>query len=328
MKRTALFPMVLALMLSLSICLTPSSSFAADKGKIDTSMITFGAATVGGFWYVLAGAYGDAIHKYNKTVVNVIQGGSIANIKGLEQGVFQMGFSNGQTVPEALEGKAAFAGKPVTTFDTIAGLYSNVFFIAVSGDSDIKTIKDLKGKSVSPGIKGYSGELAFQSILKANGLSYDDLSNVQYVGTADGASLLRDGHIDALLGMLNQPNSSLQELDTTLRSGIRLIPLDLATVRALQSQNKGYANFTIKGGTYKSEQRDTPTVAAVTQVLVLKDLPEQFVYDVTKVLIENEKTWRQLSKTMKDFDGKMALSSAIGPMHPGAVKYYKEAGLL
>lgn len=328
MKRTGMLSIAMALVLSVSITLAPSNGFAADKAKGDTSTITFGAATVGGFWYVLAGAYGDALYKYNDTVVNVIQGGSIANIKGLEQGVFQMGFSNGQTVPEALEGKAAFKGKPVTTFETIAGLYSNVFFIVVRADSDIKSIKDLKGKSISPGIKGYSGELAFQSILEANGMTYDDLDKVQYVGTADGTNLLRDGHIDALLGMLNQPNASISELDATLRKGIRLIPLDNATIKALQAQNPGYANFTIKAGTYKTEKNDVSTVSAVTQLLVLKELPEQFVYDATKVLVEKKKTWHQLSKTMKDFNGKMAVDSAVGPMHPGAIKYYKEAGLL
>ncbi len=318
------FKLLTVLTLLVSFVIAPVSGFAKSD-KLDT--ITFGAATVGGFWYVLAGAYGDALNKYNGTVVNVIQGGSIANIKGLDQDMFQMGFSNGQTVPEALEGKTAFP-KPVETIATIAGLYQNVFFVVVPGNSDIKTIKDLKGKVISPGIKGYSGELAFQSILKANGMSYDDLGKVQYVGTSDGANLMRDGHVDALLGMLNQPNSSIQELDSTLRGGIRLIPLDESTIKALQKENPGYLNYTIKSGTYQTVKEDIPTVSASTQLLVRKDLPEDFVYDATKVLIENEKNWKQLSTTMKDFDGKLAVESAVGPMHPGAVKYYKEKGLM
>jgi TRAP transporter TAXI family solute receptor len=303
----------------------PFTTFAQEKAKPST--ITFGAATVGGFWYVFAGAYGDALNKYNGTVVNVIQGGSIANIKGLDQGVFQMGLTNGQSVPEALDGFGYFKEK-ITSFQTIGGLYPNVFFIVVSGDSDIHTIKDLKGKKVSPGIKGYSGELVFQSVLKANGMSYDDLGKLNYVGTSDGADLLRDGHIDALLGMLNQPNSSIQELDSTIRKGIRLIPLDESTIKALQAENPGYSLYTIKAGTYKTEKQDIPTVSAASVLLVGKDMPEQFVYDATKVLVENKKTWSQLSTVMADFDGKLAVDTAVGPLHPGAIKYYKEIGVL
>lgn len=315
-------------LIALSICcffVFPGTSFSQEKAK--SSTITLGAATVGGFWYVLAGAYGDALNKYNGTVVNVIQGGSIANIKGLEQGVFQMGLTNGQSVPEALEGFGGFKEKQ-TSFQSIAGLYPNVFFIVVSADSNIHTVKDLKGKRISPGIKGYSGELVFQSVLKANGMSYDDLGKVNYVGTSDGADLLRDGHIDALLGMLNQPNSSIQELDSTMRKGIRLIPLDEATVKALQAENTGYAKFSIKAGTYKTEKRDIPTVSAFTVLLVRKDMPEQFVYDATKVLVEGKKTWAQLSTVMADFDEKVAIEAAVGPLHPGSIKYYKEVGVL
>ena len=325
MKKKTNYLSVLITLLICTFFVFPNNGFSQEKAKPST--ITLGAATVGGFWYVFAGAYGDALHKYNDTVVNVIQGGSIANIMGLEQGVYQMGLTNGQSVPEALEGFGGFKKKH-TSFQSIGGLYPNVFFIVVSANSDIHTIKDLKGKRVSPGIKGYSGELVFQSVLKANGMSYDDLGKVNYVGTSDGADLLRDGHIDALLGMLNQPNSSIQELDSTLRKGIRLIPLDEPTLKALQAENPGYALYTIKSGTYKTEKNDIPTVSAFSVLLVRKDMPEQFVYDATKVLVEGKKTWGQLSSVMADFDGKVALESSVGPLHPGAIRYYKEIGLM
>jgi TRAP transporter TAXI family solute receptor len=128
--------------------------------------------------------------------------------------------------------------------------------------------------------------------------------------------------------MLNQPNSSIQELDSTIRKGIRLIPLDGSTIKALQAENPGYSLYTIKAGTYKTEKQDIPTVSAASVLLVGKDMPEQFVYDATKVLVENKKTWSQLSTVMADFDGKLAVDTAVGPLHPGAIKYYKEIGVL
>ncbi|MCF6094851.1 TAXI family TRAP transporter solute-binding subunit [Microaerobacter geothermalis] len=287
---------------------------------------TFGAATQGGLWYTLAGAMGDEIQKaIPGSTVTVIEGGSITNLLGLESGKFQIGFSNGQTVPEALNGIGKFE-KKAENIRFVATLYPNVYHMVVRADSDIYTVEDLKGKRVSPGIKGYSGELVFQQILKLNNMSYDDLAKVEYVGTADGANLLRDGHIDAIVGMIAAPVSTFQELDTTI--GIRLIPLSDETISKMRASNDGFKTYTIKAGTYNNFKEDTNTVAAYTVFLANKDLSDDTVYTLTKMIVENAEKWKTLSKIMNSFDGQFSIDNQVGPIHPGAEKYYKEAGYL
>ncbi|WP_279401280.1 TAXI family TRAP transporter solute-binding subunit [Piscibacillus salipiscarius] len=206
---------------------------------------------------------------------------------------------------------------------TLATLYPNVFHIAVRADSDIHTVEDLKGKIVSPGIKGYSGELAFKEILELNDMSYDDLEGIEYIGTADAAQLLRDGHIDAITGMLAAPVSTYQELDTTL--GIRLIPLKDETVEQLHAANEGYLPYTIEGGTYENIKEDTNTVAGYTVLLANNDLiNEDVAYEITKMVVENKDAWANISSVMSDFNAEFSVENNVGNMHPGAERYYKE----
>jgi TRAP transporter TAXI family solute receptor len=293
---------------------------------VEAQNFNFGAATQGGFWYALGGAYASKIEEaIPGSAVTVIEGGSVSNLLGLEKGKFQMGFSNGQTVPEALNGEGEFESK-AENVRWAATLYPNVMHIVVREDSDIYTIKDLKGKKVSPGIKGYSGELAFLKILEFNDMSYDDLAKIEYVGTADGANLLRDGHIDAMVGMLAAPVSTFQELDTTL--GIRIISLEDETITKMQEHNNGFSKYVIGKDVYQNIDTDANTISAYTTFLVHKDLSEDTVYTLTKTLFDNKGTWSNLNTMMSSFTEEFSIENQIGPIHPGAEKFYKEVGVL
>lgn len=301
-----------------------SNTRGGDGAKVRD--FTFGAATQGGFWYVFAGAIGDEIQKtIPGSTVAVVEGGSISNLQGIENGQFQIGFSNGEAVPEALQGTGQF-DKKAENVRWIATFYPNPFHIVVRADSDIHSIEDLKGERVSPGIKGYSGELMFQKVLELNGMSYDDLEAIDYVGTNDSINLIRDGHLDAFVGVLATPSSTIQELDSSI--GIRLIPLSEDTVHQMKEANEGFVPHTIKGGTYSNFKEDTYTVAPFTTLLVNKDLDDETVYTLTKLVVENADKWKKLNISLEPFDGQYSVDNMIGPIHPGAEKYYKEAGYL
>ena len=287
----------------------------------------FASATVGGFWYTLSAGMADKMTPiYPDSSVTIVEGGSVSNLIGLGQGVFALGFANGQTVPEALNGINAFE-EPITNVSTVATLYPNVFHMVVREDSDIYSIEDLKGKTVSPGIAGYSGELAFIDMLAAVDMTYDDLGGIEYIGTADGADLLRDGHIDAIAGMVAAPLSTYQELDTTV--GIRIISLEEEIVTALNEMNEGYLPYTVEGGTYSNISEDVNTVAGYTVLLVNDDLMgEETVYELTKMLFENEDHWTTLSSTMSEFNAEYSVENNVGNLHPGAQRYYEEVGAM
>jgi len=323
-----MFAILLALcVLVLTACSSEETSNEEKSTSGAPRDMTFGSATVGGFWYTLSGAMGDKMSTiFPDSSVTIVEGGSVSNILGLGQGTFALGFSNGQTVPEALGGFGAFSEK-IENFSTLATLYPNVFQIVVRADSDIKTVEDLKGKKVSPGIKGYSGELAFIDILDTVGMTYDDLGGIEYIGTADGGDLLRDGHIDAIVGMVSAPVSTFQELDTTM--GIRLIPLTDDTIKKLNEKNEGYLPYTILGNTYGGVKEDINTVAGYTVLLANNDLiDEETGYQITKMMVEEAESWKTLSSIMNEFNAQYSVDNNVGELHPGAEKYYKEVGAL
>ena len=328
-KITALVGVFLALSVVLVACGGGDSGESGNNGgggEVDTSEITIGAASQGGFWYTFAGAYGNKIEEELGSSVAVVEGGSLANIEGIANGQFQMGFSNAQNVVEALEGFGGF-DEPVSGFSGVAALYPNVNHIIVREGSGIETISDLRGKRVSPGIKGYGGEIAFREILELNGMSYDDLAQVEYIGTSDAANQLRDGQLDAVVTMLVTPVAVVEELDASV--GVQLVPISDETVSGLQEQNPGYIDYTIPKEVYGGEQ-DIQSIAAQTTVLVAENLPEDYVYDLTRILIENRDQWANINIGMQDFDAEYAVSHIPEDLslHPGAMSYYEEINAL
>lgn len=327
MKRIVIISFYVLVAILFSACSeTSHTSRQGENSGTEVKDFAFGAATQGGFWYVFAGAIGDEMQKtIPGSTVAIVEGGSISNIKGIENGQFHIAFSNGEAIPEALEGIGQFESK-AENIRWMATFYPNPLHIVVRADSDIYSIEDLKGKRVSPGIKGYSGELMFQRVLELNDMSYDDLEAIDYVGTSDSINLIRDGHLDAFVGVLATPSSTIQELDSSI--GVRLISLSKDVVEQMKEANEGFVPHTIEAGTYSNFEEDTLTVAPFTTLLANKDLDDETVYTLTKLIVENADKWKKLNVSLKSFDGQYSVDNRIGPIHPGAEKYYKEAGYL
>lgn len=329
MKKYLTLFIVSILMIALVACDDGDSAGEADaEGNLTTpDTIGFGAATVGGVWYTLAGAMSDKMNEiFPDSAVSIVEGGSTANILGLGNGTFDIAFTNGEAISEANNGTGEFE-EVIDNFSTVATLYPNPVQIVVRADSDIYSVEDLKGKKVSPGIKGYSGEIAFQKILDLVGMSYDDLDGIEYTGTEAAADLMRDRHIDAWVGNLAAPAATWQEMDTTV--GIRLISLDQEIIDGLYEDNPGYVPYTIEAGTYPKQEEDVETVAPYTVLLVNNDtMPEEDVYNLTKLVVENDEAWKTLSATLNDFDAEYSVENNVGEMHPGAIRYYKEVGAM
>lgn len=334
MKRILMLLMMISV-LALAACgsddETEDKEGNDDAGESEATEVpeevTFGAATVGGVWYTLAGAMDEKMGGvFPDSNTAIVEGGSTANILGLGKGAFDIGFTNGEAISEANNGTGEF-DEVIDNFSTIATLYPNPVQVVVRADSDIETMEDLKGKKVSPGIKGYSGEIAFEKILDILDMSYDDLAGIEYTGTEDAANLLRDKHIDAWVGNLAAPAATWQELDTTV--GIRLISLDEEVIDTLYEDNPGYVPYTIEEGTYPNQEEGAETVAPYSVLLVNNDtMPEDAVYDLTKMVVENNETWSTISSTLDEFDAEFSVENNVGEMHPGAERYYKEIGAM
>lgn len=296
---------------------------SSGQEKVDLKMMT---GPTGGVWIPLGGAIAELIQKnIPGATVSVSPGAGIANIVGVEEGKADIGFGNSSSSVDGVMGREPFKA-PTKNVMQLANLYPQYFQIVVLEDSPIKTISDLKGKRICPGTKGMTGELLASQLLQVHGLSYKDMAKVHYVSYADSASLMKDGHADAYMPGTTIPAATIVDLATTKK--IRLLSISEDKIRELQKMNGGYIRRVIPAGTYPGVNYEVITVGYFTHLVVSAKLPEALVYKMTKILSENVDRLGDVVKDMKGVTVK-DLAQDIGvPFHPGALKYYKEKGII
>ncbi|MEI3614399.1 TAXI family TRAP transporter solute-binding subunit [Pseudogracilibacillus sp. SO30301A] len=285
---------------------------------------TLSAATSGGFMYSVGAVIGNVINKQDDSNLDVIEGGGIANLMGVNDQKFEYGLTFSQDIEDALQGRNDF-DEPLEDFRVVAALYGGYLQFAVRSDSDIHSIDDLKGNSLSPGVKGYSAEALAELVLNEHGLDYEDLSKVEFTSTADATNLMQDRHIDAISAMFPIPFSAYQELDTTL--GIRILPIESDKIKALQEVNAGYMEMTIPAGTYSGNDEDISVAGSITLIITHKDTPDDEVYFMLESLFDNLNDFKNLSVVFEDLDEDYAYENITGPIHPGAQKYFEDKGI-
>ncbi|MFH1153196.1 MAG: TAXI family TRAP transporter solute-binding subunit [Pseudomonadota bacterium] len=290
--------------------------------------LTIASGKAGGTWYPMGGAIADIIQNgvegYNMAVM---QGTGDANIIGVNNKMYTLGISFSFANADAVQGMNQFT-TPMTNIAGLAALYPSPLQIVVRGDSDIKTISDLKGKRIAPGLKGTSGEVLVRNILKVYGLTYDDMAKVEHLAYADAAMQMKDGHIDAFMPFTTVPAPVIQDTAVSVSGGVRILALSEEKFQELKAINQGYSRFVIKGSSYKGQDTDALCVGSNNVVICRKDLPDELVYKMTQALVANKEKFARVHKVVEDWTPEYATQDIGVPLHPGAAKYYQEIGAI
>jgi TRAP transporter TAXI family solute receptor len=249
---------------------------------------------------------------------------SVENLNLLQQGKGEIAFALGDSVKLAAEGntEAGFPGK-LDKLRGIAAIYPNYIQIVASQESGIKTLADLKGKSLSVGAPASGTELNARAIFAAAGMKYEDLGKVEYLPFAESVELIKNRQLDATLQSAGLGVASIRDLATSLPINVVAVPK--ADVEKIGSP---YMSVIIPAGTYDGQTADVET-AAVGNFLVTHDgVSDETAYQMTKLLFENLDQMTAAHAAAKAIDPAKALDGMPIPLHPGAERYYKEAGLL
>ncbi len=308
----------ISLLVVVFLFVVSSQTFAE---KTDLKLMT---GPMGGSWYPLGGAVSDAVQKAIPGVtLAVAPGGGVANVEAVQYKKCDLGFSNSSSAVDGVHGRSPFK-KEMTDMRQLANLYPQYFQMVVTENSGIKSVADLKGKVISPGPKGHTGEFVARQVLKIHGLTYKDMSKVHHVGYNDTVSLMKDGHCDGWLFCTTVPASAVMDLASTRK--IRLIGLPDDKIQEMQKLNAGYVRRLIAKGTYQGVDYDVHGFGFFTHLIVNKDIPDDLVYKITKAMVDNLPRFETVVKAMEGLTAK-DLAVDIGvPFHPGALKYYKEIG--
>lgn len=286
--------------------------------------IRFGTAAEGGIYNTFGKAFADILNeeyhsKYQLNVKNTA--GSAANIRLLSEGYIRMGIAQSDVVNEMYYGETVNDGKSYQGYSAIAALYEEDVQIAVRKDSDIETLDDLDGKTVSVGQEESGTERNAAQILSAYGLSDENVHMVNY-DYQDAMEHLLDGDVDVMFVTAGAPADIFSEN----ADKIRFLSIEENKIERILSMFDGYVSATINKGTYKGQDEDVRTIAVRAVLLASNEVPEDTARIVTEKLFEHQK---ELSdKTgVKLLDIGDASASLSIPVHPGAVDYYKRAGI-
>ncbi|MDX9707532.1 MAG: TAXI family TRAP transporter solute-binding subunit [Azospira sp.] len=249
---------------------------------------------------------------------------SAENLNLLQAGKGEVAFTLGDTLSEAWKGnpEAGFKAK-LDKLRGLAAIYPNYIHFLASADSGIKSLADLKGKKVSVGAPKSGTELNSRTILKAAGLSYADLGKVEYLGYAESVELIKNRQLDATLLSSGLGVAAVRDLATAVKIVVIPIPAEIVT----KIGDAAYQSGTIPANTYNGQTADVPTIAVPNFLVTHAGVPEDTVYKMTKSMFENLDAMVAAHAAAKAINKDKAAASPV-PLHPGAEKYYKEAGLL
>jgi TRAP transporter TAXI family solute receptor len=304
---------------------------APTNAQAKTTFITIGTGGITGVYYPTGGAIAKIVNKKRKeygircTVEST--GGSVFNVNAIMSGDLDFGVVQSDRQYQAMHGLAEWkdAG-PQKDLRAVFSIHPESITLVAAVDAGIKDIKDLKGKKVNIGNPGSGQRQNSIDALEAVGIDYEKDLQAEGIKAAESASLLQDGRIDAFFYTVGHPNGSIMEAT----SGKRQVRFASITgVEKLLAKYPYYAKATIPVALYPNadNKEDVQTFGVKATFVTSAKVPDKVVYAITKEVFENFDEFKKLHPAYQVLTKENMLEGLSAPIHPGAMKYYKEAGL-
>ena len=322
MKKSVSIVVSLSIILLLLSLAASPSAHAQVSNKYE---LRWGTIVAGGAWQIIGSAMLEDVKKANPNITgSTVPSTPTQTLMAINQGKFNIGFSLTDATATAWEGEDYFKTTgPTRNIRALAALYPQATHIVVWAKSDITRIEQLKGKRVSPAAKGLSNDLEAQRLLKLYGMTYNDVK-VQFASFEDSASQFIDGHLDALL-YITVPFPFAPVINVGSQSPIRLISIPDDKVAQL-TKFRGVEAYTLPANLYKGVDYPVKGIAVRAHLVVRDDMPDELAYAIVKSIADNFPRYPVALKSMS-YAKLEDMPKDVGiPLHPGAVKYYKERG--
>ena len=295
-----------------------------------TQFITIGTGGVTGTYYPTGGAICRMMNKERKTTgirCSVEStGGSVYNVNVINANELDFGIAQSDTAYQGYNGEGKFEGKAVKGLRSVLAIYPELLAFVVKKSSGIKTLADVKGKKLNVDIPGSGTRMTTDIVLAASGIKHSDLALANELKSSEGPTMLKDNKIDGYFGVFGHPTANIKDASNSV--DIDIVPLEGPAIDALVEKYSYYAKGVISGSFYKGVENDVPSIG-VKAVLVTKDtIDEKIVYTVAKTILDNFDEFKGLHPAYKTITKESLLEGMAVPQHPGAIRAFKEAGLL
>ncbi|MGC2855770.1 TAXI family TRAP transporter solute-binding subunit [Novispirillum sp. DQ9] len=319
----------LSLALATGIAITAASGPAAAQQQ---QFVTIGTGGVTGVYYPTGGAICRLLNRNRKehgircSVEST--GGSVYNVNTINQGELDFGVVQSDVQYYAIEGVQDFKDSgAVKNLRAVFSLHPEPFTVVARKEAGVTNFDDLKGKRVNVGNPGSGQRGTIEVLLPEMGWKMSDFSLASELKASEHGQALCDNRIDAFVYTVGHPNGSIQEAASSC--DVNLVNVDNAAVTKLVDANPYYSKATIPGGMYRGTDKDVTTFGVRATLVTRADVPDEVVYQLTKSVFEDFDTFKQLHPAFANLTKEEMTTAALSaPLHPGAEKYFKEAGLL
>jgi uncharacterized protein len=301
--------------------------------SIAQQRLFFGIATggTGGTYYPLGGMLAQLIS--NKATVAGAKisataeaaGASVGNAQLLGKKEIESAFVAADILDAAYNGQGQFSSGALKNVRALGALYPETVQLIARADSGINSVRDLKGKAISSGAPGSGQYQLLTDLLKAHGMTRADVKEDSSSFT-QAVDKIKDGNLAATLITAGVPTAAVT--DFAQSHALKIIPLSGPEIATLQKEQPYYANVKLPANTYKGQPNAVDTLAVMAVWATHDGLSENLAYEVTKALYENVAIMGQVHVQGKNISLSTATAVGSAPLHPGAIRYYKEKGIV
>jgi TRAP transporter TAXI family solute receptor len=305
---------------------------SVSEVKAEQQFVTIGTGGVTGVYYPTGGAICRFVNKGRKehgircSVEST--GGSVYNLNTIKAGEMDMGVAQSDWQYHAYNGTSKFEDQgPNKDLRAVFSIHPEPFTMVARADSGIKNFADIKGKRVNIGNPGSGQRGTMETAMEAYGIQKSDLTLVSELKAAEQSKALCDNKIDAMVYVVGHPNGSIKEATTSCDS--ILVNVDGPGIQKLINDTPYYRTATIPGGMYRGTDTDTKTFGVGATFVSSTKVPEEIIYNVVKAVFENFEDFKKLHPAFSVLKKEEMIKDGLSaPLHDGAIKYYKEAGLM
>jgi uncharacterized protein len=313
---------------TIAIAAVAAAALAFGAAKAQQRAIAIGTGGTGGVYYPIGGALANLLSKNmpNMQATAQVTGGSVDNLKLINSGQSEIGFSMADAAVDALNGEDKFKGTKVP-LRTLMVLYPNIMHVVSIEGAGVEKVSDLKGKRISSGAPGSATEVMAFRVIEAAGLDKDKDMKRERLSVAESVNALRDRKIDAFFWVGGLPTAGVTDLAATPGVKIKLIDHSDVVAKMNAKYNNLYSTSVIKAGTYPGQDKDNQA-SAVWNILVTNDkMSDADAYAIVKLIIDKKADLVAVHKDAASFsvENQIKANSPI-PWQPGAEKYFKEQG--
>ncbi|MBQ9578944.1 MAG: TAXI family TRAP transporter solute-binding subunit [Ottowia sp.] len=302
-----------------------------DKVVSRPESVTVLTGPTSGIYYPIGGAFSQALSEMGYKTSATATGATGENISAILSGKGELAIAMSDSVIQAIEGFGAYEGKPkATDLRAMMGLWPNVVQIVTTEDSGIRSFADLRGKRVGVGALKSGVEINARMIFEAHGMSYKD-ADVEFLAYGEAIDMMLKGECDAAFVTSGLGNATIKKLGEAKR--IVFVPVEGEALQRLIQQHPFYIPWAIPRDAYGTDA-DTTTAAVMNIMLVAESLSDDVVYDMLRGFY-SEKGLRTIGASHATAQREIQLATALRglagtsiPLHPGAIRFYREKGML